>query len=94
MAFFTTRIELYSPLRKDLLALYEALRDEGFSNIIRDESGGRFLLPPGEFNKEGDCSKEQVLDMAIRCASKTNREYSILVTESNGRSWAKLPKVK
>ena len=94
MALFTIRIELHSPLKEDFLVLYEAMRNEGFSNTIRDESGALFLLPAGEFNRECDCSKEQVLDSAIRCANKANREYAILVTESNGRSWVKLPKVQ
>lgn len=94
MALFTVRIELHSVFREDHQVLQYALRNENFTTTIRDESGAVFILPTSEYNKEGEYSKEQVLDSAIRAATKTGKEYSIIVTESGGRCWANLTKVK
>ena len=94
MALFTTRIELHSIFKEDHQVLQQALRNENFIPTIKDEQGGIFILPTSEYNKEGEYTKEQVFDSAIRAACKTGKEYSILVTESAGRCWANLAKVK
>ncbi len=94
MALFTIRFELLSLVKEDFQLLYNALQLEGFTNTIRDDAGAVFILPSAEYNKEGEYTKDQVLDSAIRAAHKTGNEYAVLVTESNGRSWANLIQVK
>ena len=94
MALFTIRFELLSLIKEDPQLLHNALLLEGFTNTIRDDAGAVFILPVAEYNKEGEYTKDQILDSALRATHKTGNEYAVLVTESNGRSWANLIQVK
>jgi len=90
MTRFTIRIKLQqsSPEAYELLCTYMALH--GFTRTITNSSTlETFQLPPGEFSfeTEEDATKKQILDLAKAAASAITEEYSVLVTESNGRTW-------
>ena len=94
MQLFTIQIELYAAAKEDRETLHAAMRNENFTNTIKDNKGTSFILPETAYNKTGEYTKEQVLDSAIRAAGKTGKQYTILVTESNGRCWSNLIQVK
>lgn len=94
MARFTTRVELHDAVS---IADYEKLHTEmGKENFTRTlvTDNGEVKMPTAEYNKDGNYTKEQVLESAKRAASKTGKTFSILVTESNGRVWFNLDTVK
>lgn len=95
MEKFTTRVELHNIEGGALYEkLHEEMEKEGFSRIIKDNEGIKYHLPNAEYNKIGDFTREQVLNSAKRACNKVIDDYSILVTESNGRTWHNLEKVK
>ena len=47
-------------------------------------------MPTAEYNKDGSYTREQVLDSAKKAAAQTKKEFCVLVTESNGRTWYNL----
>ncbi len=91
MARFTVRIELHDASWEDYQKLYEKMDKQGFTDTISTEKGA-VKMPPGEYNHEGQVSKEQVLEKAKLAASQVVRTYAVLVTESNGRTWYGLEK--
>jgi hypothetical protein len=94
MVKFTTRVELHSAsLESDYEKLHAEMAKENFTRtiVITD---GEVKLPTAEYNKDGKYTKEQVLDSAKRAATKIGKKFSVLVTESNGRTWCNLETVK
>jgi hypothetical protein len=89
MASFTVRVELHdNPTWGDYDTLHEAMEAEGFSRTIKNsDTGVEYRLPHAEYNFVGSYTRSQVLEKAKRAAAKTGNEFSILVTESNGRAW-------
>jgi hypothetical protein len=92
MTRFTTRVELHDADYDDYETLHAAMEAEGFTRTISDGTT-TYHLPTAEYNREADLDKKQVLASAERAASQTRKNYAILVTESNGRTWAGLEKV-
>jgi hypothetical protein len=86
MARFTTRVELHDATREDYLDLHDKMHAQGFTNTIVTDKG-TVLMPPAEYNYEGQVTKEQVLQKARVAASQVVTSYAVLVTESNGRTW-------
>jgi len=66
---------------------------EGFSRTIKDDDGTEYRLPTAEYNLIGSFRRKEVLDKAKSAADGTGKKYFILVTESKGRTWAKLKRV-
>ena len=89
MARFTVRVELHAGEHKHYLMLYKELAARTFDDTIEAERV-RYKLPTGEYNYEGNKTKEQVLSLAKDAASRVSRSYSILITESTGRSFLNL----
>jgi len=50
-------------------------------------------LPEAEYNYEGSIARGSVMTKAKTAADNTDKIYSILITESNGRTWHNLDKV-
>ncbi len=92
MSNFTTRIELHDATWSDYDKLHAEMIAQGFRNTIRSDDGVTYALPPAEYNFEGNLTRAQVVERAKAAASKTNRKYAALVTESNGRTWHGLAK--
>jgi hypothetical protein len=96
MAKFTTRVELHElrggkkPTGEDYEKLHKEMEEKNFSRIITDTKGKRYQLPPAEYNRDATITKETVLEDAKVAAKKIWSDYSILVTESNGRTWHNL----
>ena len=94
MASFTTRVELHSATYSDYETLHKAMETEGFSRQIKADSGTWYHLPTAEYDRSGVLTRAQVLESAKRAASKTNKAFAVLVTESNGRTWEGLQQIK
>ena len=92
MSEFTTRVELHDASGDDYTNLHEAMQGEGFSRLIQG-SKGKYRLPWGEYNFEGDQDSSHVLEAAKRAAKSTGCEFEVLVTESVRRAWQGLDKV-
>lgn len=93
MANFTVRVVLYEAEWKHYDKLYENMEKEGFTDEITDSSGTTYELPDGEYNITSTLDKSDILAMAKKAARSTGKDYSILVTMSNGRTWFNLKKV-
>ena len=93
MARFTIRVELHAATSADYSQLHERLARIGITDIIADDAGNRYKMPPGEYNYEGAATLEQVLASAQNSASQSNRKWAVFVTEALKRSWDGLPKI-
>lgn len=94
MSNYTVRIELDSNIYSDFEILHKAMELSGFSKTITNSNGTEYHLPRAEYNISTSSNKLDVLKVAEIAASKTNKNAEILVTESNGRVWSGLNKVK
>lgn len=94
MAQFTTRIELHAATDEDYDQLHSAMKDNGFSRLIKSDDGVWYHLPWAEYNFVGAVTYTDVLNKAKTAANTTGCSYVVLVTESNGRIWHNLLPVK
>jgi photosystem II stability/assembly factor-like uncharacterized protein len=90
MAAFTVRVELHSASEADYQILHVAMEIRGFSRYITSDDGTTYHLPTAEYNREGNLTRQQVLDSAKIAANTTGKKYAILMTESAGRTWVGL----
>ena len=95
MSEFTTRVELHDATGDDYELLHSAMEEEGFSRLIEGGSGAIYQMPWAEYNlSSGSMDRSDVLSAAKRAADSTGRTYGVLVTESAGRTWQGLDKVR
>lgn len=87
MARFTTRVELHNADEDDYEQLHAAMEREGFSRTIVSGDGTTYHLPTAEYDRQGNLTRDEVLESAKRSANKTGCSYAVLVTQSNGRTW-------
>ena len=92
MARFTTRVELHYADENDYENLHSAMEGEGFTRTIVSGDGIRYHLPTAEYDRQGNLTRDQVLESAQKAANKTGCKYAVLVTESSGRKWSGLEK--
>jgi hypothetical protein len=94
MPSFTTRVELHRATGEDYERLHLAMEKRGFSRTITSDKGVRYDLPTAEYDRSGSSlTRAEVRDDAKAAASSVTKSYSVLVTESNGRTWHGLEKV-
>lgn len=93
MTSFTTRVVLHDADWKHYEALHGYMQQQGFSRTITADDGHTYHLPDAEYDYTGQVTKAQVLEKAKTAASRTGKTYSVLVTESAGRTWTGLTKV-
>jgi hypothetical protein len=93
MAKFTTRVELHSATYSDYETLHAAMERRGFSRQIAADDGKTYNLPTAEYNRDGNLTREQVLDSAKDAAAETGKSFAVLVTESKARTWVGLEQV-
>ncbi|MDM1071081.1 type V toxin-antitoxin system endoribonuclease antitoxin GhoS [Empedobacter brevis] len=95
MAEFITRVELTDANSDDYSTLHEEMDNEGFTKTIKDGNGIEYKLPDATYSYVSSVlNKSDVLQKAKKAASKTNKSYKILVTQSAGSTWIYLDKVK
>lgn len=94
MAKFTTRVELINATSEDYDLLHNEMENKNFTRtIVSDNDKIEYYLPPAEYNRDGNYTRQQTLDAAKVAASETRKKYRILVTESAGRIWYNLEEV-
>lgn len=95
MPSFTTRVELHDAGAEEYERLHEEMEACGFSRTITSTADGvTYHLPDAEYDIGGDLTKSQVLGRAREAASQVVRSFSVLVTQSNGRTWHGLRKAE
>lgn len=87
MTSFTVRMVLKDADWKEYDTLYEAMGDEGFTDIIKSDDGKTYKMPDGEYNIGGNFTRSDIMEKAKRAANKTKVKYAIFITESSGRKW-------
>lgn len=95
MKSFTTRIELKGV--SDMTTynlLHKEMDNQGFSRYITSDDGVKYNLPNAEYNISGNFDRLSVLEKAKVAVGNIGVSGSILVTESNGRTWNNLDSVK
>jgi hypothetical protein len=93
MAQFMVRVELHGADEDDYETLHEAMESEGFERQISSDDGVLYHLPTAEYYREGDLSKQVVMDDAKSAVAKTKKKAGILVTKADGFRWYGLKKV-
>lgn len=93
MALFIVRVELHGADEDDYETLHEAMEGEGFARQISSDDGVLYHLPTAEYYREGNLSKQDVLDEAKSAVAKTEKKAGILVTEARSFKWSGLKKV-
>lgn len=96
MAKFTVRVELHDLIANSeniYLILHDEMSKVGFSRtVVIDQI--EYELPSAEYIIEKDLETKQVAELAGYAATSTKHKYSILVTESAGRSFLGLKRVR
>jgi len=93
MSSFTVRIELDSNIYSDFEILHKAMEINGFKKTISG-TDGEYHLPRAEYNISTSVSRSAVLKLAEDAVARTHKKGEILVTESLGRTWSGLNKVR
>lgn len=91
MTLFTIRVELHAAIGADYTRLHEKLAQVGITDIITDDSGVRYKMPPGEYNYQGTATVNEVRAAVENAAKQTNRRWAVIVTEVARRTWNGLP---
>jgi hypothetical protein len=94
MPSFTVRVELHEATWTDYETLHDQMGAEGFRRTIRSDDGITYHLPTAEYDMTGLTERSDVLDKAKTAAARTRKNFGVLVTESNGRTWFGLPQVR
>jgi hypothetical protein len=94
MIQYITRIELHDAVRSDYDRLHEAMKREGFSQVIAAHDGAIYELPPAEYNYIGQETGSQVREKAERAARTVKPSFAALVTQANGVTWSGLKLLK
>ena len=92
MARFTTRVELHnSATWGDYEQLHSGMESHGYKRTItEDDTGESYHLPWAEYNLIADVNKDGALARAHAAAATVGKPFSLLVTESKGRTWENL----
>lgn len=94
MAQFTTRVELHNATYNDYETLHREMDRRGFARTIRADNGEVYQLPTAEYDCSATNGRATVLAAAQAAAAQTGKSASILVTESAGRTWSGLQKIR
>lgn len=94
MAEFTVRVVLHDKATwDDYETLAAALAEKNITDVLTSDDGVKYKMPPAEYQCRGDITKADVLTHCRNAAGSTGKKYSVLVTESNGRTWVGLDTV-
>ena len=87
MARFITRVELHGAVDADYTTLHAAMNDEGFGRTIKSGDGTVYQLPTATYYLDSEKERNSVLEAAKRAATKTNKKFGVIVTESQVSTW-------
>lgn len=75
MARITVRIELYDASSEDYQKLHEKMDKQGFTGTIKLKNGA-WVMPPVEYNYDGQATKQQALEKAISAVASARQDFS------------------
>jgi hypothetical protein len=84
---YITRIVLHGASEDDYSQLHFFMSQQGFGRLIDSDTGVWYHLPPGEYYRACDLSREIVRLQASEAASLVGLSFSVLVTPSLGSLW-------
>lgn len=87
MPAFTTRMVLAEAEWEDYEVLYAYMEEQGFTKIVTSGDGVTYKLPDAEYNYVGSVTRDDVMTKAKAAATRTGKNFSVLITESVGRTW-------
>jgi hypothetical protein len=90
MSNFTIRILVHEDNSSSADELNKAMEVYGFKRKISSDSGNVYILPPGEFSYSGDIDRKTLLEKVKASVGQIGKRYSVLITESKGRTWYNL----
>lgn len=93
MAFFTIRVELHDATRHDYTNLADNLQKIGITDIISNDDGQRFRMPPAEYNYQGTQDIHTIYTAVVGVAKYVGRTYAVFITEGARRIWIGLTPV-
>jgi hypothetical protein len=95
MIWFITRVVLHHPAgEEDYVRLHALMAVAGFDRTITSDAGKEYHLPPAEyFSARENMDAAQVRDLASSIARQTQRNFSVLVTETASIAWNNLAPV-
>ena len=94
MPSFTVRVELHGGTADDYETHHAEMEAEGFSRTIRSDDDIDYHLPTAEYDIRGSLTRDEVLEKAAAAATRTRKTFGVMVTESAGRKWKGLQKVR
>lgn len=94
MARFTIRVVLHGNATwDDYEQLSSALAEKHITDVITNDDGVKYKMPPAEYQCHGELTAAQVRDICVTAATTTGKPHAVLVTQSAGRAWIGLKRV-
>ena len=93
MSNFTVRVYVHDEAAGNMNELDEIMVSYGFRRTILSDVGRICELPPGEYSFAGDVDRKSLLEVVKAAAGQIGKKYSVLITESKGRTWHNLADV-
>lgn len=90
MSKFTIFISIHNESGTDRDELNKVMNGYGFARTITSDGGKTYELPVGLYSYTGVIDRKSLLEMTRAAAGQIGKKYSILITESKGRSWHNL----
>ena len=90
MSNFTIRVQVHGENQVSIDELNRVMDVYGFTRKIASDSGKIYALPPGEFSYSGDIDRKTLLEKVKASVGQIGKRYSVLITESKGRTWYNL----
>lgn len=94
MSTFTIRVALATDEESKFKELDEVMLGHGFLKTISSDAGRVYKLPEGEYGFSGDIDRRALLEKVQASAGQVGERYSVLITESKGRTWFNLETAK
>lgn len=94
MSTFIVRVQLDKGTNADYTLLRDLLIKKGFSKIITDDRGMRYVLPNGNYRGESDLTALEVTEIVRKTAIKVKANSQILIVKESkpkGMAWSNLP---
>lgn len=93
MSNFTIRVYLHDANEENAAELDKIMGSYGFKLTISSDTGKTYKLPPGEYSFTGDLDRKSLIEKTKAAAGQVGKKYSLLITESKGRTWHNLSDV-
>ncbi|MGZ9027391.1 MAG: hypothetical protein ACXW2U_08975 [Telluria sp.] len=92
MTAFSIRVELHDATSADYAKLADRLAAREVVDVIRNDKGELFKLPPAEYNFEGNATLDNVYEAVCTITATIGRKYAVVVTQAARRMWCNLPR--